>query len=624
MFSISTSLLHGQIEDKFRQAAEAGFRRIDVNAEDVTSSSLNAKDIAKLARSLGLEIGKYQPFYDLEGLTGALRVQAFSRFEAKLEIASVLSAKIVLLGSSGHPNANGDLGAIDKDLLEAAELAAKHNLKIAYLALPWASYIQDSLDAYERVLAVNHPAFGLALSSYFSLADGSKPARYRELQGDKILSVQLADAPVSDVDISRFKHEYANLPGLGDLNLSYFIRILLENGYQGDWSLARMGRLETASANRANDAYRSLANLFDQTREISGNLDFGTDGLPERARVTGIEFLEFVVDKKSGKEMRELLSTICFRFERKHKTKNVELWRQGAINIVLNFAKEGFAFDTLQANGPGLCDMGLRVADAQQTSKRARALGIAPIEKNLGVGELDIPAINGVGRSIIHFVDEKSDLHRVWDIEFEPVSQSDVVAPAGLRRIDHLAQAMRHDEMQSWLLFYLSTFNMKKSPVVDVQDPSGVVYSQAVESPEGEIRLNLNGASSEKTYSGSFLAGHIGAGVQHIAFLSDDIFETAERLKETGFQFLEVPSNYYDDLGLNYGLEQEFVDRMRALNILYAQNQTGKYFQIYSQSIWGGFFFEIVQRQNGYVGYGAKNAPVRLAAQQAKSNRVQS
>jgi 4-hydroxyphenylpyruvate dioxygenase len=224
----------------------------------------------------------------------------------------------------------------------------------------------------------------------------------------------------------------------------------------------------------------------------------------------------------------------------------------------------------------------------------------------------------------VHFIDEKSDLHRVWDIEFDPAPKTKAPQPAGLRRIDHVAQTMRYQEMQSWLTYYLTTFQMEKADVVDVVDPSGLILSQAISSPEGEVRLNLNGAGGQGTFAGTFLSKGDGAGVQHIAFASDDIFETSAQLATAGFERLTIAANYYDDLQTRFGLNEGLIKALRDANILYDRDGRGEYFQIYSASFWGGFFFEIVQRRGGYDGYGARNAPIRLAAQMQHTKQVES
>ena len=118
----------------------------------------------------------------------------------------------------------------------------------------------------------------------------------------------------------------------------------------------------------------------------------------------GVEFLEFAVDAETGAEIRTLLKSLCFRLERRHKSKPVELWRQGAINIVVNEAQDGYAYDALTANGPGLCDMGLKVDSAKQTVARTTSLGVKSVHQPVGVDELDIPAIEGIGHSLIHLL----------------------------------------------------------------------------------------------------------------------------------------------------------------------------------------------------------------------------
>ena len=285
------------------------------------------------------------------------------------------------------------------------------------------------------------------------------------------------------------------------------------------------------------------------------------------------------------------------------------------MNIVINQDHDGHAGQLFKKHGPMVCDMGLRVHNADETVARANALGTKTVSQDVGLGELKIPAIRGVGGSLLHFIDEQSDLHRVWDIEFEPTKRARATPPAGLRRIDHIAQTMKFDEMQDWLLYYISTFEMEKSPVVNVNDPSGVVLSQAIESPEGEVRLNLNGAHGQDSFAGSFVADKLGAGVQHLAFATDDIFETSAVLDANGFTRLSVPASYYAETQEQFDLDKSFVADLKSHNILYDQDAAGAYFQLYSETLFDGFFFEMVQRRNGYAGYGARNAPVRLAAQ---------
>ncbi len=615
--SVSTTSIPGDLAEKLNAIAGAGFGGVELHEPDLTAFDGSPAQIRDIASDLGLKTCLLQPFHNLECQTGSARQRAFDRLKRKLDLMSELGTDLLLVGSAFEAAETATEKQAIADLSEAAEIAKDRGHRLAYMGLPWSDLVHSDEQALRVVKAIDNQHFGLALNSFFSLADGSKPARLRDIPGKRLFHVQLSDAPRLEMDIRRLKRHFGLLPGLGSLNLAGFVRVLARAGYNGPWSIARINEAAPQPGGRtlARDSYRSLVNLLDEVSRTEPGIEFGTPKLPERVYASGFEFIEFTADETSGAQLADMLSAMCFRMERRHVSKSVELWRQGAINIVVNTEKEGFAHSAFLGHGPSVCDMGLRVKDAEQTVRRATSLGAPDFSQPVGTGELDIPAIRGVGGNVVHFIDEKSDLHRVWDIEFEPVTKTKATQPAGLRRIDHLAQTMRHDEMQSWLLYYISTFEMAKSPIVNVADPSGVVQSQAIESPEGEVRLNLNGAVGRRTLAASFLEEGFGAGVQHIAFQTDDIFETSDQLLTSGFPSLTMPENYYADLQASFGLDDALIAKMRKGNILYDQAAGAEYFQIYSRPIFNGFFFEIVERRAGYAGYGARNAPIRLAAQ---------
>ena len=614
--SVATTHVSGDLVQKLEQIAAAGFTGIELYEPDLTGFSRSAQEVGELARSLGLDIEVLQPFHDFEGLRGDARKAAFARLDHKLDLMKALGARTLLIGTSTHPDAVSDTAQIVEDFREVAGRVQRAGCRAALIALPWAQHITTELLALEIVQAVDSVTFGLALNSFFSLAGGEQAARLRDIPGDRIFHIQLSDAPAPGFDMTRLKRHFSLLPGQGGLNLSSFVRIVARSGYGGPWSIARLGATaESGREAHARDSYRALVSLLDEVASREPSLARPLADLPPRITPTGLEFIEFAADGEDRDRLTSLLATMSFRKERQHRSKSVELWRQGAINIVINSETAGFAAKARTEHGPCVCDMGLRVRDAEQTVARATALGAPAFSQPVGTGELDIPAIKGVGGSVVHFIDEKSDLHRVWDIEFEPVPKERAAQPAGLRRIDHIAQTMRYQEMQSWLTYYLSTFEMEKADVVDVADPSGIILSQALASREGEVRLNLNGAGERRTFAGAFLAQGFGAGVQHLAFLSDDIFETSNLLGAAGFDRLIMPANYYDDLRVRFDLPRETITKLQEGNILYDRDGLGEYFQIYSVPIWGGFFFELVARKGGYQGYGARNAPIRLAAQ---------
>ena len=151
--------------------------------------------------------------------------------------------------------------------------------------------------------------------------------------------------------------------------------------------------------------------------------------------------------------------------------------------------------------------------------------------------------------------------------------------------------------------------------MVDVIDPDGLVRSQALETVDGAFRITLNGAETHRTMAGRFLADSFGASVQHIALASDDIFATAKALAVSGFEPLEIPENYYADLAARFDLSSEMLSQLSVNNIIYDEDENGSFFQMYSKPFLKNMFFEIVERRGNYQGYGAPNAPFRIAAQ---------
>ncbi|MET0743957.1 MAG: VOC family protein, partial [Microvirga sp.] len=206
-----------------------------------------------------------------------------------------------------------------------------------------------------------------------------------------------------------------------------------------------------------------------------------------------------------------------------------------------------------------------------------------------------------------------STLGRNWDVDFRPVAEPSG-REAGLVAIDHVSQSMQYEEMLTWLLFYTSLLDLVKTPSQAVVDPGGIVRSQVVETRDGGLRIALNASQSRHTLSSRFLDELFGSGVQHMALATNDIFATAEQLRANGVEVLPIPENYYDDLETRTDLTDEQIERLKAANILYDQEGAAEFFQLYTRTVENGFFFEIVERRD-YKGFGAVNAPIRLAAQ---------
>jgi len=614
--SIATVSISGNLREKLEAIAKVGYDGIEIFEQDFIADAGSPKEIGQLVRDHGLEITLFQPFRDFEGLTGEARDRAFDRARYKFDTMSELGTDLILICSSVHPGALGGIDRAADDFAELGDIAAERGLRVGYEALAWGRHVNDHRDAWEIVRRADHPNIGLIVDSFHTLSRKIDPNTIRRIPGDKIFFVQLADAPLIDMDLLYWSRHFRNMPGEGDLPVQDFMQAVAATGYDGPISLEifndqfRSGRPESL----ARDGYRSLLSVMDDVRRTEPDISMVLPQMPERVRVDGVEFIEFTTRGDEAETLAAMLSAMGFTHAGDHIAKKVALWQQGNIRIILNQETTGFASSAYSMHGTSICDIGLMVEDATATSERAIALGALPFNQPVGPGEMEIPAIRSVGSSVLHFIDKASGLADVWSVEFrEAEAQSDV--GAGLSHVDHIAETMNYDEMLSWSLFYTSIFDMQRTPMVDVIDPDGLVRSQGIKARDGAARITLNGAETHRTLAGSFLADSFGGAVQHVAFATNDIFDTARKMEALGFAPLPMTENYYHDLRARFALDTNRLDELKALNILYDEDDQGAFYQFYSKPFPGGLFFEVVQRVDAYDGYGAPNAAFRIAAQ---------
>lgn len=613
--SIATVCLSGDLREKLSAIAAAGFDGVEIFENDFLAFDGTPSEVGHMVRDHGLEITLFQPFRDFEGLPEPHRSRAFDRVERKFDLMQELGTDLMLVCSNVSPLSMGGIDRAAADFRELGDRAAKHGLRVGYEALAWGRHINDHRDVWEVVRRADHANIGIILDSFHTLSRQIDVTSIRSIPGDKIFLIQLADAPLIDMDLLFWSRHFRNMPGQGDLPVAEFMQAVVATGYSGPISLEVFNDQFRGGSPKsvAVDGKRSLVNLMDQVARNEPSIAAQPVSMPDRIAVQGVEFVEFAADEEEADELTTMLRGMGFSLQGLHKNREVYLYRQGNINIVINTSKEGFAHSSYLVHGTSAYAIGLRVEDAAATVQRARALGAELFAEKRGPEELHIPAIRGVGGGVIYFIDGKTALSDVWETEFNPVTD-DLTPSCGLTRIDHVAQTMNYEEMLSWILFYTSIFRTRKLPMVDVVDPGGLVRSQVIESEDGLLRLTLNGAENRRTLAGHFIAENFGSSIQHLAFATDDIFTTAERMLEQGFRPLDISPNYYGDLEARHGLDSDFVERLRKLGILYDRDETGEYYQYYSRTYGEGFFFEIVQRA-GYPGYGAVNAPFRIAAQ---------
>jgi 4-hydroxyphenylpyruvate dioxygenase len=614
--SIATVSLSGGLAEKLEAIAAAGFTGVEIFESDLLSFNGTPKDVARMVASLGLKIVTFQPFRDFEGMPEPQRSRTFARAERKFDLMGELGCNLLMICSNVAPDSLAGVDRAAADFHELGERARKRGIKVGYEALAWGRHVSDYRDSWEVVRRADHPAIGLTLDSFHIFSRKTDLKAIRSIPGDRIVLVQLADAPWLDMDVMNWSRHFRCFPGQGDFPLTEFMDAVSATGYSGVLSLEIFNDQFRAGSPRsvAVDGQRSLVYLMDQMRGSSGALAKAAPQIPPRAKCLGIEFLEFAADDHEAANLARLFTGLGFRKVGEHKSKAVTRWSQGSINLVLNSDNEGFAHSHQLAHGPSVCAMCLKVDDASATLDRAEKLRDAPFRQAVGPGELEIPAVRGLGGSLLYFVDPKSQLGQLWDIDFNAPKQSQANGDVGLTAVDHVSQSMHYEEMLTWLLFYNSLLDVTKTPQLDVIDPGGIVRSQVVQTADGKLRVALNASQSQQTLSSRFLSHYVGSGVQHIAFATDNIVATIKKLCANGVELLSIPENYYDDLEARSDLPAEQLDVLRQNGILYDRDEAGEYLQAYTRSFADLFFFEIVERR-GYKGFGAVNASIRLAAQ---------
>ncbi|MED5295350.1 MAG: TIM barrel protein [Pseudomonadota bacterium] len=614
MRAIATVCLSGDLRSKLEAIARAGFAGVEIFENDLISFDGSPAEVRQLCQRLGLTIVAFQPFRDFEGMPEPARSRNLQRAERKFDVMEELGTDFMLVCSNVSPQSLPDHERIVADLRELADRAKARGLRIGYEALAWGRHVSDYRDAWELVRQADHPALGVVLDSFHILSRGHDPAGIANIPRDKIFFVQVADAPLLDMDVLQWSRHFRCFPGQGRLPLASFMQALAKTGYDGPLSHEIFSDAFRAAPTdvTAMDGMRSLIYLENLVPEGPWASD-----IPASSGYQGVHFIEFTLDEDSAAPLGEFIGALGFRHVGRHRSKNVELWKQGDIHLVLNFETDSFAHTFRLLHGTSVCAVGFRVADVGQALDRAKAFKAPLYRGQVGEGEMEIPALRGVEGSLIYLVDEQAALDRQWQTDFELFDQ-DSRDEAGLVRIDHLSYVLPAPQLLGWQLYYHTVLGFEADTENEIVDPHGMMVSQAVNSPDGSIRVPLTVSQAQGTLPGRFLSEFRG-GVQQIAFASHNILASVDELKARGLPLLRIPPNYYDDLETRFDLEPEFVEALRSRNILFDRNDGGDFLHAYTDTFAGRFFFEIVERRDDYQRYGEANAGVRLAAQSAQA-----
>lgn len=607
--SIATVCLSGPLPDKLEAAAAAGFDGVEIFENDLLTFDGTPAEVRSICDGLGISVTLFQPFRDFEAMPEPQRARNLDRAERKFDTMQALGAELVLVCSNVQPAALDDTARAAADLREMAERAARRGLRVCYEALAWGPHVNRWRQAWDIVRQADHPALGLCLDSFHTLALGDDlSALPATVPPEKVFFLQLADAPRLSMDVLSWSRHHRLFPGQGELPVAQFLRDLLATGWRGALSLEVFNDEFRAAPSRriARDGLRSLLWLQEQV---------GAAPLPALPALSGVEFVEFAVDAAARDELGRLLGSLGFRRAGTHRSKDVELWRNGGANLVLNAEPDSAAAERFEQIGPSVCAMAFRVDDPARLVARAEALRYPVWRERVGAGERRIPAVRAPDGTLIYLVEDPAlGARPIWEDDFhlEPAAAE----PGVLTGVDHAAQAVAPGMMDSFVLFYRALFGLAADAPWELPDPYGLVRSRAFVVPGGGVRLPLNVSESTRTGTGRFVSALAGAGVHHVAFGTADVTAAVDAAAARQAPLLDIPANYYEDLGARFGLEEAELAALQRRHLLYDRDATGGTFRhAYTHAFRERFFFEVVERRGGYGGFGAANAAVRMAAQ---------
>ncbi|MFE9907702.1 sugar phosphate isomerase/epimerase and 4-hydroxyphenylpyruvate domain-containing protein [Streptomyces clavifer] len=598
--SIATVSLSGTLTEKLTAAARAGFDGVEIFENDLIGSPLTPEEIRDRAADLGLTIDLYQPMRDIEAVPEAEFARNLRRAAHKFRLMRRLGADTVLVCSSVSPHAVDDDALAAGQLRRLAALAQESGVRVAYEALAWGRHVSTYDHAWRIVEAADHPALGVCLDSFHILARGSDPTGIEAIPGDRIFFLQLADAPLMALDVLQWSRHYRCFPGQGDLDVAGLVRAAVRAGYDGPLSLEVFNDVfRQAEAGRtAVDAQRSLALLQESA---------GLTAPPAPVVPSGFAFAEIATADTA--RITPLLSALGFSRTARHSGKPVDLWEQGEARILLNTDTSGHRPDL------SLTAVGLETPAPEAASARAESLLAPVLPRRRAPEDAPLDAVAAPDGTEFFFCATGRRGHADWTGDFAPAPHAPTPpaptpqAPAGIgvTRIDHVALTQPWHQFDEAVLFHRSVLGLHPHASVDLADPYGLLRSRAASNAEGTVRIALGVGASPTDDP---------ARPQHIALATDDLVSAVRGARAAGARLLPVPANYYDDLAACHTFAPGELETYRELGILYDRDEKGEFRHCYTLTT-GRLFFELVERTGGYDGYGARNAPVRLAAQRA-------
>ncbi|MCC9155072.1 sugar phosphate isomerase/epimerase and 4-hydroxyphenylpyruvate domain-containing protein [Streptomyces parvulus] len=601
--SIATVSLSGSLTEKLTAASRAGFDGVEIFENDLLASPLTPEEIRARCADLGLTIDLYQPMRDVEGLPAEEFARAVRRARHKFELTRRLGADTVLVCSSVSPLAVDDDDLVAGQLARLAGAAREHGVRLAYEALAWGRHVSTWDHAWCVVRNADHPALGTCLDSFHILSRARGPEDLEgieDIPGDKIFFLQLADAPLLAMDVLQWSRHYRCFPGQGGFDLAGLLRRVLRAGYTGPLSLEVFNDVfrQSEAGPTAVDARRSLLTLQESV---------GLAAPPAPAPPTGVAFTELVTPDAAP--VAAVLGALGFTRTARHRGKPVDLWECGEARILVNTGPAG------RREGTRLAAVGLESPDPSGAARRAEALLAPVLPRRRAPGDAPLEAVAAPDGTELFLCATGRPGLPDWRADFEAAQPPTGTEPragtepgaGAVRRVDHLSLTQPWHQFDEAALFHRAVLGLRPQESVDVADPYGLLRSRAVSTDDGAVRivLTVGAAPVDDT-----------AHAQHIALAVDDVVAAARALRAAGGTLLPIPANYHDDLAARFEFADGELEAYRELGILYDRDAHGEFRHCYTRTV-GRVFFELVQRDGGHRGYGAANAPVRLAAQHA-------
>ncbi|MET7651419.1 MULTISPECIES: TIM barrel protein [unclassified Streptomyces] len=605
--SIATVSLSGSLTEKLTAAARAGFDGVEIFENDLLASPLTPEEIRDRCADLGLGIDLYQPMRDMEAVPAEEFTRGLRRARHKFEVMNRLGADTVLVCSSVSPLAVDDDALAAAQLSELADLAQDFGIRVAYEALAWGRHVSTYDHAWRIVETAGHPALGTCLDSFHILSRSSGPKDLEgieDIPGEKIFFLQLADAPLLGMDVLQWSRHHRCFPGQGGFDVAGLVKHVLRTGYAGPLSLEVFNDVfrQAEAGPTAVDARRSLLLLQEEA---------GIRTLPAPAVPTGVAFAELVTH--DAEPVVPLLTGLGFARTARHRGKPVELWERGEARILVNTGPATLSRSRPRSrgatpvDGTTLAAIGLESPDPAAAARRAEALLAPVLPRRRAAADAALDAVAAPDGTELFLCATNRPGLPDWRADFEDVPTPAAPARSDAFRIDHVALTQPWHHFDEAVLFHRGVLGLDAQESVDVADPYGLLRSRAVTNADGSVRLPLTVGAAP---------GDDTAQARHIALGTEDVVAAARRFTEAGGRLLPIPANYHDDLAARFEFADGELETYRELGILYDRDAHGVFRHCYTHTV-GRVFFELVQRDGGYQGYGAANAPVRLAAQRA-------